>query len=140
GWFHPIWALRRASPTGGRAKTRSGAVPFGEGTVDDVARGPERGFYIHFARIEQVRVDGRLQRRIGTAHVALVATLYVGEDGGEGAGTVLGLDLGQPAARAHLGARRDVKLHRRVRAHDGADVAPVEHRTAGLGGKGPLLV
>ena len=51
--------------------------------VDDRFGCQERGFYIHFGGVEQVRVGGRLQRRFGAAHVARVAALDVGEDFGE---------------------------------------------------------
>ena len=57
-----------------------------------------------------------------------------------GDGLALGGQLAPAALGAHLGAGGDEQLGRRVRGDHRADVAPVEHRAAGLGGEGALEV
>src|SRR5262245_23678593 len=98
-----------------------GLVPGGERGVDDRSRCQKRGLYIHFGGVEQVRVGGGPERRVGAAAVALVAALDIGEDGGEVGGAVIAFDFSEPAPGADLGACRDIELHVGVGADHGAD-------------------
>src|SRR5690606_35432652 len=139
GGFSPDMAILPTVTNGIRQKNRSGLVPLGQNIFDDGPRRLERGFYIHFARIEQVRAGRRLQRGVWAAHVAIVTALDIGQDGGEIAGPVIGLDLGQPAPRPHFRAGGDIELYRRIGADDRANVAPVQNSPRRLRSKGALL-
>ena len=70
----------------------------------------------------------RLQRRNRAVAIAFIAPPDVFQDRCL-IGRLTGrLELRGPAPRPHLGRRNDEDLHVRIRADDGSDVAPVEHR------------
>src|SRR5688572_25611296 len=106
GWFLPDMVSSSVPAIGNsQANSRSGAVSRGKHVVHDRLGRQKRGFYSHFGSIEQVRVGGRLQRRVGASHVALVAAADVGENAVEIAAAAGRLDLRQAAAGTDLGAR-----------------------------------
>ena len=97
--------------------------------LDQRDRGCDRGLDVEVRRIELDGVVSRFQRRDSAVAIALIAPPDVFQDRrliGLLAGS---LELRGPAPRPHLGRRNDEDLHVRIRADDGSDVAPVEHRT-----------
>src|SRR5690554_682436 len=92
---------------------------------DDIHSRLERGFYIHFRRIEQVGIVSRFERSDCAAAVALVAPLQVAQHLVVICRPALGLELGSTPARTHRGGGRDIEFHRSIGADNSTDVAAI---------------
>ena len=136
-----FWAM---GLRGGRGRTALGLPP-PHGPLDDADGLGHRFILGHRRIVQHHRILRGAQGGFGAAAVARVAGGEVGFDFREGDGAapplfMVPLHLGQAAAGAGLHAGDDKKLGRRLRGDDSADVAPVQHRAAGLAGKGALAL
>ena len=98
----------------------------------------DSGVYSQFRGIEQGGVGGTNQRRCAAARIAGVARFDIGEDGGDVAQVAAAGQLGVTALGANERRCGDEQLGNGAWRDDGADITAIEHRAAGLGGKGAL--